>query len=98
LIRQGATLIRIVRRELKPLYTWHHLSWFLFVFSLCEVLELLVIFTAIPSSSKTVFKWKTYCVFYVEGLIGSSFLDRSNLSSFGFTFRVWTMMFLSIKL
>jgi hypothetical protein len=80
------------------LLTWHYLSWFLFGFSLCEVLELVVIFTAIPSSSKMVFGWKTYCIFGVEGFMGSSFLDRSNFSSFGFTFRVWTMMFLSIKL
>jgi hypothetical protein len=47
-----------------------------------------VIFTAILSSSKTVFGWRTYYVFGVEGFIGSSFLDRSNLSSFGFTFYV----------
>jgi hypothetical protein len=77
------------------LHNWHHLSWFLLAFSLCEVLELVVIFTAIPSSSKTVFGWKTYCVFDVEGFTSSSFL---NLSSFGFTFRVWTMMFHCINL
>jgi hypothetical protein len=67
-------------------------------FSLCEVLELLVIFTAIPSSSKMVFRWKTYFIFGVEGFTGSTFLDSSNLSLFGFIFRGWTMMFLSIKL
>jgi hypothetical protein len=49
------------------LHTWHHISWFLFLFSLCEVLELLVIFTVIRSSLKTYFVWKTYCIFGIEG-------------------------------
>jgi hypothetical protein len=57
----------IIQRELKSLHTWHHISWFLFGLSLCEVLELLVIFTVIPSSLKTEFVWKTYCVFGIEG-------------------------------
>jgi hypothetical protein len=37
---------------------------------LCEVLELVVIFTLIPSSPKTDFVWKTYCVFGVGGFTG----------------------------
>jgi hypothetical protein len=45
----------VPHQELKPLHTWHHLSWFLFGFSICEVLDLMIIFTAIPSSSKTIF-------------------------------------------
>jgi hypothetical protein len=55
-------------------------------FSLCEVLELVFISTTFPSSSKTVFRLKTYCVSGVEGLNGLSFIERLNLSSFGFAF------------
>jgi hypothetical protein len=54
-------------RELKPLHTWHHLFWFLFGFSLCQVLYIVVIFTVIPSSSKMDFVWKPYCIFGVGG-------------------------------
>ena len=91
-------LDRIVRRELKPLHTWHHLSWFLFGFPPCVVLELVMIFTASSSSSKTDFVWKTYCVFYIEGFTDLTFIKRFNLSSFGFMIHCWTMMFLCIFL
>jgi hypothetical protein len=44
----------------------HHLSWFLFGFSPCWVLVLVVIFMTSPSSPKTDFVWKTCCVFWLE--------------------------------
>jgi hypothetical protein len=70
-IKRGSRVSNLVVsfRELKHLHTWHHLSWFLFIFSLCEVLELVVIFTVIPSSSKMDFVWKTYYIFGVGGFI-----------------------------
>jgi hypothetical protein len=42
---------------------------------------------------KMVVRLKTYCVFGVEGFIGSYFIERLNLSSFGFILLYWTMMF-----
>ena len=47
-------------------YLAYHLSWFLFGFSPCWVLVLVVIFMTSPSSSKTDFLWKTCCVFVLE--------------------------------
>ena len=53
------------------MHTWHHhLSWFLFGFSPCWVLVLVVIFMTRPSSPKTDFVWKICCVFRLENIIG----------------------------
>jgi hypothetical protein len=46
------------------LHTWHHLSWFLFEFYSCEVLELVVFSITSSSSSKTEFVWSTSCIFW----------------------------------
>jgi hypothetical protein len=79
------------------LHTWLHLSWFLFGFSLCEVLDLVVIFTTSQAHQKWISD-ERFIVFGVEGFNGLSLIERLNISLFGFTFCGWTMMFLSIKL
>jgi hypothetical protein len=62
----------------------------------CEVLELVVIFTVIPSSSKIDFVWKTYYVFGVAGFtdlclkIGQTFLHLILFSFVGlWCFYAW---------
>jgi hypothetical protein len=70
------------------LHTWHYLSWFLFGFYPCEILELVVFSMASSSSSKTDFVWNSYCVFWclenlpvprIEMLITSKFIVNSPL-------------------
>ena len=70
-----------------------YLSWFLFGSCPCEDLELVFISMTSSSSSKTDFEWISYLVFDIEGFSGVSFIERSNLSSFGFNLPYWTMMF-----
>ena len=53
-------------------YLAYHLSWFLFVFSLCEVWVLVMIFMTSQGFSKTDFVRKTCCVFGGENITGSS--------------------------
>lgn len=73
------------RRELKPLHTWHHLSWFLFGSSPYMVLVLVVIFMTSLSSSKTDFIGKTCCVFVLERL-------PVYLWEWSHTFHVWYLL------
>ena len=74
-------------------YLASYLSWFLFGFYPCEDLVLVLISMTSSSSSKTDSEWISYCVFDIGGFTGSSFLERSNLSPFGFNLPYWTMMF-----
>jgi hypothetical protein len=91
-------LFYIVQRELKPLHTWHYISWFLFDFYSCEFLELVVISRISSSSSKTDFVWNSYCVFGVWRFYRFIFIAKSKLLLFGFILLCCTMIFLWMKL
>src|SRR5664279_3024209 len=59
-------------RELKHLHPCHHLSWFLFGLSPCEVLVLVVFFMTSSSLTKMDFIRKTCCVFGIGDFTSSS--------------------------
>jgi hypothetical protein len=52
-IKRGSQVSNLIIffRETHTLHSWHHLSWFLYGFYPCEVLELVVILMKISSSS-----------------------------------------------
>jgi hypothetical protein len=75
-----------------------NLSWLLFGFYPCEVLEIVVISMTSSRSSKMDFVRNSYCVFGVWRFYRFIFIAKSNLLPFGFILLCWTMMFLWMKL
>jgi hypothetical protein len=61
------------------LHTWHHLSWLLFGFYPCEVLELVVILMTSSNSSKTDSYGELVVFFMVREFTGSSYREVSYL-------------------
>src|SRR5664279_577829 len=70
---QVSNLIESLWRAQTFAYLAYHLSWFLFGFSLCGVLVLVVIFMTSQGLPKTDFVRKTCCVFGIGGFTGCSF-------------------------